>query len=106
MRRFGTRLFGYLGLLLAVVWMAAPAVASVWPRNAGSENAPCECCDSRLGIVAGMGCIGCQVAPAEQGTSLKPPIATVMRWPSGKSAAVVGIDLAPADPPPRPFSAG
>ena len=93
------------GLLLAVLWMASPAAAA-WPRSHGStgEDSSCACCHSEAAIVGGLGCGGCQAAPMHVAGLTSTRIGAVVSWLLCPAAAVVGIDLAPADPPPRSFS--
>ena len=97
-----TRLMACLGLVATLVWIAAPAVAAAWPMSQQTgESDSCPCCDGFASVAGGLGCAGCQAAPAEQASAPGPLLVVSFTWSGRARAAFRGFDPQPADPPPR-----
>ena len=98
---FATRIVSALAVVAALVWMAVPGVVMASANLAHVEGEACPCCDGQAALGAIVACPGCQ-AGTQAGNTLSIPFRTVTAaWLSDAADAVTGIDLRPAEPPPR-----
>ena len=86
-------------LFAAVVWIVLPVAVIAAPQASHVEA--CHCCDGPATIGPIMACPGCQAAtPADDGLPLHLFTSSFV-WTETVAVRVTGIDLGPAEPPPR-----
>lgn len=104
MRIFVARSVAVVCLLATLLWTVLPAVAvtCVLPGQAASGASDCPgCCEAGMPAGGGVVCIGCQVGVEADGETPRRAVVTRIAWLAPAAPGFVGLDLAPADPPPR-----
>ena len=87
--------------MAAVLWVAFPAVVVAAVSPAHSEGDPCPCCDGQAALGAVVACASCQAGTlAGIALPIRESVVTEA-WRGTMTASAMGIDPAPAEPPPR-----
>jgi hypothetical protein len=103
-RIFVARSVATVCLLATLLWVLLPAVAMTCalPGQAASAASDCpSCCETGMPAGGGVVCGGCQVGVAADSEMPRRPVVARIAWLAPAAPGSVGLDLAPADPPPR-----
>jgi hypothetical protein len=96
-----SRIVSAFVLFAAIAWIVLPVAAFAAPKASYAGGEVCPCCDGPATVGPIMACPGCQAAtPADDGLPDRDRTFS-LAWTETITAGVVGIDPAPAEPPPR-----
>ena len=101
MFNFAARLASLLALLAAMLWVALPAVAAAAMTSPQVEGQACPCCEGQATASGAVACPGCQASPTVGNEHTAPTTNFRVAWLMGPDTAIPGIELLPAEPPPR-----
>jgi hypothetical protein len=95
------RLLAILALVATALWAAFPGVVVAAVNPASGQEEPCPCCDDRAALAGVVACPACQVGTLPGRSPAVATVAVTTPWLAIAPAPVLGIDPAPAEPPPR-----
>lgn len=98
------RFLAVIGMLSAMQWAVLPVAAATCSMSGHAANSAIDCpacCETAMLTGGGLACGGCQLGVEAAGAAMRLPLGVMIAWRVSAAPASTGIDLSPADPPPR-----